>query len=458
MHLVGGGDGEHGAGRAGARRATRAVHVGLVLHRRIGVHNEGHLVHVNAARRDVGGHKGRGSAAREGVEVLRAGVLREVAVQLDGGETVGRQPLGELLGPVLRAGEHQDAVATGEAGHDRDPVGVVHDDDVVGHLDRRLGGDGVRHRVVHVLAHDLVDTAGERGREQQTLPLLRRAVHQAAHRRQEADVGHVVGFVEHGDLDGTEVERTRAEVVGQAAGAPDDDLGTGAQRGDLWRRADATEHGGRAQARSGSERLDDGLHLRRQLTGGHEHKRSRAAVTDGPLGVHQPGDDRQGEGERLARTGTALTEHVTAAQGVGQGGCLDRERREQALAGERLAQRVGYTELGEAARSGRHVDRREGDAGRRRSGALGRAALGEPAAIARLLTTVAAARLWAAVAVAGRLAAVAVGGRRLRTAGVARGLVTSAVRRAAACTRAAGRGRGGRHENSCVAAGPLSRQ
>ena len=49
-----------------------------------------------------------------------------------------------------------------------------------------------------------VDRAVERGREEQPLAPGRRLVHDATDAGEEAEVGHVVGLVEDGDLDGVE--------------------------------------------------------------------------------------------------------------------------------------------------------------------------------------------------------------------------------------------------------------
>ena len=47
---------------------------------------------------------------------------------------------------------------------------------------------------------------------------------QAAYGGQEAEVGHVVGLVEHGDLDVVEVAVALADQVLEPAGAGDDDV------------------------------------------------------------------------------------------------------------------------------------------------------------------------------------------------------------------------------------------
>src|SRR4029079_10312998 len=80
-NLLGGHQGDDGAGVAGARRTSRAVEVGLVLGGRVRGHDQGHVVDVDAAGGDVGRHQSGGLAGVEGVEVAGAGALAEVAVQ-----------------------------------------------------------------------------------------------------------------------------------------------------------------------------------------------------------------------------------------------------------------------------------------------------------------------------------------------------------------------------------------
>ena len=76
----------------GARGAARPVQVGLVLGRRVDVHDQGDVVDVDAAGGDVGGDEHPGRAVGERGEVAVTGALGEVAVQVDGGDA-GRAEL-----------------------------------------------------------------------------------------------------------------------------------------------------------------------------------------------------------------------------------------------------------------------------------------------------------------------------------------------------------------------------
>ncbi len=93
---------------------------------------------------------------------------------------------------------------------------------------------------------------------------------------QEAEVGHVVGLVEHGDLDRVELRVTGLDVVLEPAGAGDDDVDAVAQAGDLRAVTDAAEDRHRAQVERVGQRRDRGLDLGGQLPGRRQDQRARA--------------------------------------------------------------------------------------------------------------------------------------------------------------------------------------
>ena len=103
---------------------------------------------------------------------------------------------------------------------------------MVGHrADRRDGRvDRVRGRVAQVALDQHVDAVVQRGGEQHPLADLRGAVHDPLDAGQEAEVGHVVGLVEDGDLDGAEVAVALLDQVLEPAGAGDDDVEAAGER------------------------------------------------------------------------------------------------------------------------------------------------------------------------------------------------------------------------------------
>jgi hypothetical protein len=86
---------------AGARSASRAVEVRLVLGRRVDVDHERDVVDMDASRGYVGGDEHARRPVREGGEVALTSGLGEVAVQLGGRDAGRREPRSERLGAVL---------------------------------------------------------------------------------------------------------------------------------------------------------------------------------------------------------------------------------------------------------------------------------------------------------------------------------------------------------------------
>ena len=229
------------------------------------------------------------------------------------------------------------------------------EEDAVRHLALRdaLVVDLVADLVAQELADEAVDAAVERGAEQHALSALRGGREDAGDAGQEAEVGHVVGLVEHGDLDAVQAHVALLHEVFEAAGAGHDDVDAGAQRGLLRLLADAAEDRRDGEAGCRGEGLDGGGDLRRELAGRGEHE---AAGTAGGAArrerAGQTGDERKREGDGLAAAGAAAAEHVAPGERVGQRVALDREGFGLALTGEDVGQGRGHAEVEES----RHRD------------------------------------------------------------------------------------------------------
>ena len=233
----------------------------------------------------------------------------------------------------------------GQVDQDRHPVLAVDVKHVVAHRrDRRLRRVGlVGDRVVQELLDQGVDRLVEGGREQQALAALRGAAEDPAYGGQEAEVGHVVGLVEHGDLDVVEGAVSLADQVLEPARAGDDDVDALAEGRDLRVLADAAEDGAGGQAGGLGERREGRLDLADQLTGRGEDQ-GAGRTTPGRAAVGQSGDQREQERVGLAGAGAAPAEHVAAGEGVGQGRGLDGGRGVDALTGEDGGQACGHAE------------------------------------------------------------------------------------------------------------------
>ena len=155
---------------------------------------------------------------------------------------------------------------------------AVHVQHVVVHRgDRRLGRVGLVGRRVRQEPLDQdVDARVERGGEQHPLAAARGLVQDPADGGQEAEVGHVVGLVEDGDLDRPQVAGTLLDQVLEAAGAGDDDVDAGPERLDLRVLADAAEDGAGLQAVHPRERRERRVDLGDELAGRGQDQRARA--------------------------------------------------------------------------------------------------------------------------------------------------------------------------------------
>ena len=142
-----------------------------------------------------------------------------------------------------------------------------------------------------------------------------------------------------------------------------------AERRGLIAVTDAAEDHHRAQPDGGRERLDGAGHLEGEFTGGQQDQPAWAAGH--PAATGQPGDQRDGERDRLAGAGLAAPQHVPPGQGGGQGCFLDRERRRCTERGQHGQQRGRHAELGEAGRRFPGVAR-NGLRGNRESGVVRR--------------------------------------------------------------------------------------
>src|SRR4051812_43040783 len=107
------------AALAGPRGAARTVEVVLVVGRGVDVHHQGHVVHVDATGRHVGGDQHRDLALAEVRQGAGAGRLGLSAVQGAGAYADTGQPLGQRVHSVLGPHEHDRAtLAPGHLGDD----------------------------------------------------------------------------------------------------------------------------------------------------------------------------------------------------------------------------------------------------------------------------------------------------------------------------------------------------
>ena len=220
--------------------------IGGGVGRRVEVQHARDAVDVDAAGRDVGGDERPDLAALERLEGPIALRLAATAVDRFGLRAELVELLGEAVGAVTGATEHERrSEGGGDAGHVARAVGALgQPEEVLGGGDvRALLADLVPAGVVLEVVDELGDRAFERRREQQHLALGGGRADDAAHGRQEAHVGHLVGLVDDDRGHLVEPQGTHLQQVLEAAGARHDQLGALVEQLALGAVADAAVDG-----------------------------------------------------------------------------------------------------------------------------------------------------------------------------------------------------------------------
>ena len=281
-----------------------------------------------------------------------------------GSEAAVHQLVGHLGRGPLGAGEDDRAPAALGLQDARDHLDLVHGVRAVGEL--LHGRDGltvvrpvVAHRpdvrgLSHVAAGQRDHGPRHGGAEEHRVPARRRQGEQLLHVRQEAQVEHLVGLVQHDSSGVAEVEVSLGGQVEQPARGADDDLDALLQRLDLrlvGAPAVDRQHADPPSVAGLGEVAGD---LDGQLARGGHHEGLRGAATREVGRARVAGgehvvQDRQAEPEGLARPRLGLADDVVPGERHGQGHRLDGEGVDDPAVGQR-ADDVGVdAEVGEGA-------------------------------------------------------------------------------------------------------------
>ncbi len=341
------------AGTARTGGTAGAVQVVLVVAGRVHVQDQVDAVDVDAARGDVRRDQDVDVPVLEVGQGAGAGALGHAAVQRVGLHAGLAQLLGDAVGAQLGADEDdRAALAGGDRGGDRRLVLGLHDEDVVRH--RRDGALGRVHLVgdgaVQVAVDEGLDLVLHRGGEEHALAARRDLVEQLGDLGQEAQVGHLVGLVQDGDLHVLQGAGAAVDDVAQAARGGDEDVDTALQGVDLVAHGGAAADDLHLQADDVAVRLEGVRDLHGQLTGRGEDDGAGPLLLGAAAG--QLGQGRQTEGEGLAGAGAATAEDVLADQGVRDGRRLDREGGRHAVLCELAHNALGEAEVGEGGLGG----------------------------------------------------------------------------------------------------------
>ena len=293
---------------ARATRTAAPVQEAGGVGRQVGVDHQAEVGQVEATGRHVGGDAGAGMAVTQGLQRVRALLLRQFAGKLHGREAAFAQGAVQVADPLASGAEDQGAGAFEIAqqvhhrvldlvrGHAHGPVFDV----AVG----LVAADGVdAHRVALIALGQGGDVLGDGGGEQESAALGRGRIEDFLEVLAEAHVEHLVGLVEDDDLEAPEVEVAPLQVVAQAAGRAHDDVAAGGERPLLLPRVHAADAGHHPRPGCGVKPRQLAADLQRQFAGGGDGQAERGLGPVESLGLAQHGNrGRQPEGHGLARS------------------------------------------------------------------------------------------------------------------------------------------------------------
>ena len=302
------------AGAASAAGTTDAVDVGLGVVRNVVVDHVGNAVNVQATSSHIGCHQDVQAAVLELINRALTESLRDVAVDGSSGESAGTQLLGELLGLVLGAHEHDhrfEFLDFEDAGQRVQLVAVADHQEALANVVRSasLGLDGNLFRLRQVLLGQATNRSRHGSREQRDLLVIRGVGKNALDILLEAHLQHLIGLVQHQETQVGNVQRALLQVVDDTTRRADDNLRTSAQTRQLHSIGLTTvDWQDLNLAQVISKRLEGVRNLQRQLTGRSKHQSLRCA--DGAINASQ---NRQRKRRGLTGTSLSQADDVAAA-------------------------------------------------------------------------------------------------------------------------------------------------
>ena len=335
---------------AGAGRPPDAMHVGLGHLGQLEIDDVRDVVDVDATGRNVGRDQDAQLGVAEEVERMLALLLALVAV--NGGDTnAGRvQMLGHLVGATLGAREDERARHGGIGEQLGQQGALLGRFDVNDALVHPVDGRGHRrHRDFDGIAQELTGQRGNfvrhGGGEEQGLPACGQTADNATDRLHEAQIEHLVGFVEHQYFGTFDVGVALLHMIEQAAGGRHKHVDAVGERLDLGTVRDAAVHDRDGELQMATIRAEAFCDLGGQFARRRQHQDAAALAGRRATVGGEAMQDRQREGGRFAGAGLRNAEQVGAGHDDRDGFCLDRSRRRIAFALQRLEERRSEAEI-----------------------------------------------------------------------------------------------------------------
>mmetsp|Transcript_551 Transcript_551/g.1569 ORF Transcript_551/g.1569 Transcript_551/m.1569 type:complete len:332 (+) Transcript_551:1058-2053(+) len=317
----------------------------------IGLRHVGQLViidvfyvrNVEAPRRHIGGHKDQHLARFERRQRPIPLSLTLVAMDRDHLVSGLVERLGQLVGPMFGPGKDQRpflAVFRRQFDQKRRLLGLGDEMHLLGHFVRRLAGG--RHfdaqGFVEVAARDLGHLFGHGGRKQHGLAVIAHHLGDLAQVVDKAQVQHLIGLVEHQKIGLIQTHSPAIHQIKQPARRRHQNIDAFGQALDLWVDGHAAHHDlhlhiGHRPQHSGN--------LPRQFAGGRQDQTARRFGGGATPLFHQPRNQRDAKGRRLAGAGLGQPHHVAPVQRMRNGLGLNGGRIGQTHLCHALGQRCG---------------------------------------------------------------------------------------------------------------------
>ena len=296
--------------------------------------------HVDAARGNIGRNEQLYLSRPKRLERGGPLCLALVAVDRKGIDAGTLQVADDPVGAVFGARE------------DQRPVDILDTKDMVeqrllfllvdeGHLladlfgGRRLRRDRNRDGIVQELLRKRRNFLGHRRREKEILPLPGKQLRHPAQRVDEAHVHHLIGLVEHENLDVVEAKRTLIDQVEQAARGCDEDVDALSKLANLLVDGYAAKNGHHAEFREAAVIAAALRNLCGQFARRRQHQHPAAARAARLRVIQHIVERRQRKGRCLAGTGLRDAAQVAAFHKDRDRLLLDRGRLGVALGRQR---------------------------------------------------------------------------------------------------------------------------
>ena len=193
-------------------------------------------------------------------------------------------------------------------------------------------------RIGQIAVGQLLDRFRHGGREEQGLALGRDQGNDPLQRMDEAEVEHLIGFVEHEDFELAQRQSALVNEVEQAAWRGDENVETACNRAHALAVGNAAEDDPDREAHEAPVGLGALGDLGGKLTRRSEHQHADLAGTRHVARRRQPIERRQHEGCRLAGARLGDAEQIAAGEDRRNGLKLDGRRLRIIFRGERIEQ------------------------------------------------------------------------------------------------------------------------